>query len=92
MHFRVGELEALRKVGSIYPPFFFLHWSSVAPLVLTPYNLKLSVNEFIAAISERPQGRKGRLCSVGLGSGPISPYLYKTPAVISVGGEGSREF
>lgn len=54
MHFRVVELEALRKVGSIYLPFFFLHWSSVAPLVLMPYNFKLSVNEFIAVISERP--------------------------------------
>ena len=29
---------------------------------------------------------------MGLGSGPISLYLYKTPAVMSVGGEGSREF
>lgn len=39
------------KVGRIYLLFLLPLWSSVAPLVLTPHNFKLSVSEFRVTVS-----------------------------------------
>lgn len=86
------EVGGLRKAEGICLLSLIHHWPHVAPLVLTPHNSKLSINEFRVPISEKPQGRKGRLCSVGLRPDSVSSRLQETTAGPGVRGEWPGEF